>query len=295
MLIGLVALLACTDQSGTSSDSGPSGTDTGLAGNPLDDVTRPDAPEQSVDDLVAGAAALFDRGLPELFTLRDAYASFLYVREPECPGTPDNDPERVDGIWNNDCQTSDGVGFYGTGIWDELEETAGDATTLTIDLLASWELTDVAGRVMVAGGEADLTRVLEGDTASISTFLGGTYTYDDGWSGWLDPGVETSLFATVDVDGATAISLEGGVGWAAEAVRFNGLTVASDTCDGLPQGGLELRDTSGYWVQVAFAGCEPCGAATFLDTDLGDICLGEALAHSALAYAELLTSTSVSR
>ena len=55
------------------------------------------------------------------------------------------------------------------------------------------------------------------------------------------------------------------------------MSLSEDLCDGLPQGRIQIRDSSGFWLTSNLDNCEVCTSLYWFETDIGKICIAEPL------------------
>ena len=274
-------LVACTDA--PSADSSP-----WLEG----DATHP-TPELSTDELQATVQdivdVLFELNAQEIF---ERYDAWIEQGDDSCPLWSERELYE---IWTASCTTDSGVQISGTGtsVRESGEEGSYQVDSRSLELAASFTSADetltiegdVEGSVKAWIGDEATAHTLY-TSALVGRFVGsGTDTWlDDGWTFdlWLkarDEGGERSALAEGSIAG-----LDGGI----EAVSLENFSHTSASgCPAEPGGHLALRDTTGSWYKLEFAGdqdawgqldadhpgCDGCGELSYAGVVIGELCI----------------------
>ena len=259
--------MACEPKTITVGDVSNNGT----GGNSTEEKDyQSDFSPQQVETAVKTA---LESGLPTAVRLRDLYESFLQNREPGCPDMEVQNSETWQGVWFDDCATSSGYYYWGTAIFFETEEDG----LWDFNAVLSFELWDPAGYRFVGGGEFESSWDDQGDTISWFSRTGGTFQYAP-YGGFFSHQGETSLFLDAQIiDSQFSGQLDGGVAFDSIYFYFDAVTLSPDTCGGLPQGEVLIRDGSDLWFSLALTDCSGCGDLMWQQQKQGEICLGTAI------------------
>jgi hypothetical protein len=292
MFLAVIGNLACTGTDVTTTES-DTATVVAEDTNPFLQSTGPDQPDDDVDETLAKLATRLSSGLPTPVDIRHTYRRLMEGRDSSCPTFESQESDTWTGVWESDCDSLTGFHYYGTAIYAEFEEVEDDATTLDILMLSSYEITDADGQAFVGGGVMGLARDTAGDEITLFVQIGGTYSYA-GTPGWMSVGADTSLFVLGEMqDGVGEFQVDGGVGYPDLDLAFDGMQLARGECEQVPTGTIALRDSSGYWLRIEFADCDPCGQMTFNGNDMGEACVGEAVAQAGQAMLDDLLSVTL--
>ncbi len=276
----LLIALACSDPTpcyGTVCVGGTSAATTATTAaattsgtNPFWDVPAPADPSRAADESIALALDALNAGMPNAFDLRNTYRDFMIVSETMCPTRENKNAETWTGVWNSDCETSDGYHFYGTAIYDEMSSK--DGASLAVAMVASFELTDPDNQTFIGGGGFSLERSVIDGVTNIHSSIGGTYSYPPA-AGWLGDGIEASLFTVGETTSdSTLVEFDGGVGYDTVDIYLTDVWIDSAVCGGAIQGAINIRDPTGYWLTLEFSDCSGCARLLWNAEDRGEVC-----------------------
>lgn len=289
-LIGLL-LVACapadSDKETPGSPDAPadSGLDSGLGGD-VPDLE----PSWTATELEAAVVAALAYGLPEPMTMRRWFFDIAHISdgtydEVDCPSVPPTvDETGIDAMWLGSCSSDE---YTLNGGWIYSEETDPETGRLLGTGLYTLTGEYPDGTEIVAGGSFYLSwEAVTGGTHS-NLKLGGTF-HDPTEMGWLGQGVSSGVELEGEiVNGTASAEIDGSVGIGDEDfLYFDNVLFRSEHCGTLPYGSLLVRDPSSVWITVEFdETCPTCGAATWGDQELGEVCVAEELyeaVHGAL-------------
>jgi len=260
-------LLSCDSEPITVVGNDGGGNQNGATDTP---AYQSDFSPQQVENAVVEA---LESGLPTALRLRNLYESFLQNREPGCPDMEVQNSETWQGVWFDDCATSNGYYYWGTAIFFESEE----AGLWDFNAVLSFEMWDPDGYRFVGGGEFESSWDDQGDSIAWFSRTGGTFQYTP-YGGFFSHQGETSLFLDADiVDSQFSGRIDGGVAFDSIYFYFDAVQLSPDTCDGMPQGEVLIRDASDLWFSLQLSDCSGCGDLMWQQKKQGEICLGAAI------------------
>ncbi|MBX2803031.1 MAG: hypothetical protein KTR31_35435 [Myxococcales bacterium] len=213
--------------------------------------------------------------MADAYALRDVYDDAM--------GASDTCPSVFNGIWYDDCETTDGVHFGGYVV--EFEQAEPDASYWTLYGVATVSRPD--GTALVLGGYAGTGEGVDEDFSYVYSYLYGTF-HDSGPSSRMGPGHDADVVvrAYTHHTGPRALSVGGSLGALFDdpgvAVDFVGVTVTEagwpeQPCVEQPVGRAAVRTPEGLWVDVDFGmNCTGCGQASTLNGDEGEVCVDAA-------------------
>lgn len=282
----LVVLWACAAPvAGGAQETADPGQGLQSEPEPEPDGTPWAAPEASLADHLAALAQVLPGGLPDPTQLDAVYDEVVTHGDERCPIYEEVQEGDQSEVWSGGCSSAEGYAYEGLVTHTDMHEKEGDLTVFRgMGDLSSIRVTDANGNTFTSGGEyfLDLYEIA-GQQVWAST-VGGSWSYP-GAAGWLGQGVTAAIL----VEGAglrdeTAMRVDGGVTWATVSLGFVEVEVDSEVCGGLPSGEVSLRDGSGHWYSLPFAGCEPCATAYWDGEAVGEACIGEEIGAALLAY-----------
>lgn len=277
-------LLACQARGPAAVQAGAT-PGQGLEVAPAAEATPWAAPVSSLEDHLAALAQMLPGGLPDPTQLDAVYDEVVTHGDDRCPIYEEIQEGDQSEVWSGGCTSAEGYAYEGLVTHTDMHEKEGDLTVFRgMGDLSSIRVTDVNGNTFTSGGEyfLDLYEIA-GQQVWAST-VGGSWSYP-GARGWLGQGVTAAML----VEGSglrdeTAMRVDGGVTWPTVSLGFVEVEVDSAVCGGLPRGEVSLRDGSGHWYSLPFAGCEPCATAYWDGEAVGEACIGEELGAALLAY-----------
>jgi len=224
-------------------------------------------PSLTVQEVGQLIGANFLSRIPEPFSLRDAYLTFLQGADPVCPNRQGNS------FGHQDCMSESGHHFYGLAFYGDGTDVWGEEG-YHCEMQASFELTNPNGETFIAGGGFGYEGIRAGeDGTSWMAFIQGTFSFP-GANGWLKEGATAGLAVYGSHQGSDwEMEMLGGVGDDAYYLYFEDVTVTSGSC-GHHSGSIGLRDPNGGWYWwVKSDQCEECGDLYFNEQSLGSLCL----------------------
>ena len=230
-----------------------------------------DPPEFSIEELEQRTNASLSAGLPTMMNVQMQYEESILFRDSNCPEF-NGESNGTHGNWLADCTTESGAYFYGFATY--FEQPFGSMEGMYASALtASFEIINPQGDTFVAGGTALMH--LNEFPKFIEMRLTGTFQRESD-SVWMEEG-SVSLQVFGELDGPEPLDFMGGIQYPEIDIFLNEISSAPDQCEGMPQGELEIRDSSGYWFTYIAKGCTACGELLWRGYPYGTACLGEQL------------------
>lgn len=252
--------------------SAPPPVDSGSDTRVQIEVTEP-TPPWTADEVGARVVEFTEGGPPSLHGAADTFLQLMTMGDASCPGSP-NDLNQLLG-----CTASTGAEYRGIGWFFSGE--GGDFMPLDTSAAiyshgGDFEIVTPEGAVATGGGGGYYSSGRDDTSFWYEMEMKGSWSYS-AHQGWLGRGFSGVYVATGEmVDGATTLSLNGGMNVGGIALSFDDYGLGGDpACDFHPVGALEVRDPDGYWYRWELGDdCDDCGPLVYhLDQDLGELCL----------------------
>ena len=225
----------------------------------------------SIDRMQAFGDALeafWARGIPEPFTLRDHYLSFLADGDEGCPVL-------IDGAFSpQDCVSESGTHFYGLAFYQEFDKVQNQPGYL-FAMQASFELSRSNEAPFSAGGGFGYeVLAAPNQPTDWMAFVQGSFHYPAA-SGWLGDGVTSGIaIRGSHHQGTYRFGVEGGSGQDDVYLFWDQVSVDSEQCDGYPTGRIGLRGEDTHWTWWTMAeSCDGCGSLEYDDALVGTYCM----------------------
>jgi len=249
------------------------------------DISRPEAPALSLDEVEEISQRLLGWGIPHPLLIHEQYAHFMEQRSATCPQMENPNSDSWMGVWDDDCTTEDGYSYFGTALFGEDLIFDEHIDIWEFNILSSFELRDPQDNLFVAGGEILYKRERRNIGTTLNARIGGSYTYPEA-TGWLSKEGQASLFIEGSTENDTlTLELEGGMGVGNQALYFSSMKLAANICEGLPQGGIQIRDETGYWLDGYFTDCNPCATLYWHEETFGELCIANDLEDAMMELA----------
>ena len=201
-------------------------------------------------------------------------------RSSSCPQLENPNADDWMGVWDDDCSTAAGNHYFGTALYGADQISDEHIEVWIFNILCSFELTDPQGDTFIAGGEIEFKRERSDYEITLEARINGSFSYPPE-SDWLGRDTHASLFISGNIQNEKAmLNLYGGFSQNEQALFFDNLTLVDQDCGTTIIGRLSLRDPSHYWIHVDFEPCNPCAQVSWLDSSLGELCIGESLQDS---------------
>ena len=223
-------------------------------------------PSLTLDQYIDQLEQAFSFGIPDADEARRRYFEWRSYGDSLCPGAG----FQLQGIIEP-CTASSGYTFSG------MAGVIGSTTDLVLpdsfEIGADCYILSPSNDRFVGAGDLIYSSTGDNTNGEITSTVRGTWESppDTDWMGtdnsiWL-----TQNLSWVDVSN-WLLTYQGGYHLNDSAIQFDPFTIGS-TCQG-GMGTLSVRDPNGYWMTIDLGeDCTGCGQATYMDTDLGQVCL----------------------
>ncbi len=236
----LRALIAC---------SGPA-AETGAPATTLPDATW------SAAEVEAQVDSLLSIGLPDPDSLLQTYLAMFAGADPRCPF---HDDYSMVGAFDG-CTSDQGWLYAGVSTYEPADDG--------FWLLGDCTIIDDQGQEFSCSGELERVE----DETGWSIALTGTWGYEGSETPWIAAVPGLALWVERDAAGLT---LEGSYGSGASYAYFEAIRLEA----GCATGTLWVRDPAGGWFTLDLdQSCDGCGALSYGDEALGEICVDLAAA-----------------
>lgn len=275
MPIALLAIWACGERMGEVVVDQPHTEPEASAPTQPEDEgpVMVDTPEPAwqAEELELALNAALQGGLPDPYLPRQAYeAMFADHADGSCPGGEGmNLPGDYEG-----CTAEDGSFFFGHG---ELALEAEPGALESFYLLGDFYMIDPEGQRFDGAGEVLHATYDDGEFLLFETLVTGTWSYGPAGS-WMSSPSSMSLWVFGDHWGDKYHgTLHGSVELDGLPIFFDWVNFQSLSCPASAmEGGIQIRDPSGYWYQIhldSSSYCNGCGTLYWADgTNLGEVC-----------------------
>ncbi|GEM_PF-5745257 len=223
--------------------------------------------EWTADELVGSLDRLFEYGLPESVSLSEIYLELMAHGDGYVGGCPTDPLVLTDDVVEG-CTAASGWFYAGISTWEELsEEEEGVGWGFTGDfriISPDQEVYTVAGNVHALAPREDPEN-------EWSVAMHGSW-HSTWHGGWLERGLSASVEYFRREDQMTLVGVMQADDVAVEFVDVI-LEQDLDTCGGIREAQVAIRDPSGLWVDWQTS-CSPCGPVSLDDEVLAEsVCL----------------------
>ncbi len=226
------------------------GTDTGVA------VYVAPEPSWSAADVQAELGIHLGMGVPDPFTIYEAWQSMFVGADPGCPGGAEY------GISStaSGCVSDMGWLYAGHSSYRVFDSEIEHSTVLSSD---GYIISPDSG-TMIGGGKVEMSVISEGETNAWRMEIEGTFGLDTSESPWLSQSPSMAMyFDGAAREGGRTATLLGGWSLDGRAVYIN-LAVDSSCADAT--GVVQVRDPSGAWHTLTLE-CGHCGPLHYAEGD----------------------------